>query len=115
VVELHYYMLVKELKNLDSIGSQIVYQACGKPFEQILINAGYSSTDAQMIGKYRLVESGNDIWAGYNLKTEEVVNMKEAGIIDPTKVTRTALENAASVAGTLLLTECTLVPLMIIL
>ena len=99
------------IKELNSIGSQIVYQACGKPFEQILINAGYSSTDAQMIGKYRLVESGNDNWAGYNLKTEEVVNMKEAGIIDPTKVTRTALENAASVAGTLLLTECTLVPL----
>jgi chaperonin GroEL len=100
------------IKELNSIGSQIVYQACGKPFEQILINAGYSSTDAQMIGKYRLVESGNDNWAGYNLKTEEVVNMKEAGIIDPTKVTRTALENAASVAGTLLLTECTLVPLL---
>ena len=99
------------IKELNNIGSQIVYQACGKPFEQILINAGYSSTDAQMIGKYRLVESGNDNWAGYNLKTEEVVNMKEAGIIDPTKVTRTALENAASVAGTLLLTECTLVPL----
>jgi chaperonin GroEL len=99
------------IKELNSIGSQIVYQACGKPFEQILINAGYSSTDAQMIGKYRLVESSNDNWAGYNLKTEEVVNMKEAGIIDPTKVTRTALENAASVAGTLLLTECTLVPL----
>ena len=99
------------IKELNSIGSQIVYQACGKPFEQILTNAGYSSTDAQMIGKYRLVESGNDTWTGYNLKTEEVVNMKEAGIIDPTKVTRTALENAASVAGTLLLTECTLVPL----
>ena len=99
------------IKELNNIGSQIVYQACGKPFEQILINAGYSSTDAQMIGKYRLVESGNDNWVGYNLKTEEVVNMKEAGIIDPTKVTRTALENAASVAGTLLLTECTLVPL----
>jgi len=99
------------IKELNNIGSQIVYQACGKPFEQILINAGYSSTDAQMIGKYRLIESGNDNWAGYNLKTEEVVNMKEAGIIDPTKVTRTALENAASVAGTLLLTECTLVPL----
>ena len=98
------------IKDIGDIGSQIVYQACGKPFEQILINAGYSSTDAQMIGKYRLVESGNDIWAGYNLKTKEVVNMKEAGIIDPTKVTRTALENAASVAGMLLLTECTLVP-----
>jgi len=91
------------------IGKQIVYQACGKPFEQILTNAGYSSTDAQMIGKYQLVDSGNDLWAGYNLKTEEVVNMKEAGIIDPAKVTRTALENAASVAGTILLTECVVV------
>jgi chaperonin GroEL len=98
------------IKDIDSIGAQIVYQACGKPFEQILVNAGYSSTDAQMIGKYKLVESGDGVWDGYNLKTEEVVNMKEAGIIDPTKVTRTALENAASVAGTLLLTECTLVP-----
>jgi chaperonin GroEL len=106
----HYLYAREGIKDIDSIGAQIVYQACGKPFEQILINAGYSSTDAQMIGKYRLVESGNDIWAGYNLKTKEVVNMKEAGIIDPTKVTRTALENAASVAGMLLLTECTLVP-----
>jgi chaperonin GroEL len=93
----------------NDIGAQIVKQACGKPFEQILINAGYTATDAQMIGKYQLVESGNDIWAGYNLKTELVVNMKEAGIIDPVKVTRTALENAASVAGTILLTECTIV------
>jgi len=93
----------------DNIGARIVHQACGKPFEQILTNAGYTSTDAQMIGKYQLVESGNDIWAGYNLKTEKVVNMKEAGIIDPAKVTRTALENAASVAGTILLTECVIV------
>ena len=93
----------------DNIGARIVHQACGKPFEQILTNAGYSSTDAQMIGKYQLVDSGNDIWAGYNLKTEEVVNMKEAGIIDPAKVTRTALESAASVAGTILLTECVVV------
>ena len=93
----------------DNIGARIVHQACGKPFEQILTNAGYSSTDAQIIGKYQLVDSGNDIWAGYNLKTEEVVNMKEAGIIDPAKVTRTALENAASVAGTILLTECVVV------
>ena len=97
------------IETVDGIGSQIVYQACGKPFTQILQNAGYSSTDAQMIGKYQLVDSGNDIWAGYNLKTEGVVNMKESGIIDPAKVTRTALENAASVAGTILLTECTVV------
>ena len=103
-------LYARESVNYEGIGAEIVYEACGKPFEQILSNAGYSSTDAQMIGKYRLVESGNNVWAGYNLKTEEVVDMKEAGIIDPTKVTRTALENAASVAGTLLLTECTLVP-----
>jgi len=95
--------------DVSTTGGQIVYQACGKPFEQILVNAGYDSTDAQMIGKYQLLESGNSEWAGFNLKTEEVVDMKEAGIIDPTKVTRTALENAASVAGTILLTECVIV------
>jgi chaperonin GroEL len=95
--------------DISTTGGQIVYQACGKPFEQILINAGYDSTDAQMIGKYQLVESGSNEWAGFNLKTGEVVDMKKAGIIDPTKVTRTALENAAAVAGTLLLTECVIV------
>jgi len=57
----------------------------------------------------QLVNSGDDGWVGYNIKTSEIVNMKEAGIIDPTKVARTALENAASVAGTVLLTECTVV------
>ena len=93
----------------NDIGAQIVKQACGKPFEQILVNAGYSSTDAQMIGKYQLVESGNDIWAGFDLKSESVVDMRKAGILDPAKVTRTALENAASVAGTILLTECVIV------
>ena len=50
-----------------------------------------------------------DNWRGYNLETQKFVNMKEAGIIDPSKVTRCALENAASVAGTILLTECTVV------
>ena len=62
-----------------------------------------------MLGRYKLIESGDDTWAGYNIKTDEVVNMKEAGIIDPTKVTRVALESAASVAGTVLLTECIVV------
>ena len=90
-------------------GSRIVRKACAKPFEQILVNAGYSSAEAQMVGKYQLIESGNDTWAGFDLKEEKVVNMKEAGIIDPTKVSRTALQNAASVAGTILLTECTIV------
>jgi chaperonin GroEL len=48
-------------------------------------------------------------WLGYDLKSGVVVSMKTAGIIDPAKVTRTALENAASVAGTVLLTECVVV------
>ena len=93
----------------ECIGANIVYNACGKPFEQILTNAGYASVEAQMIGKYKLVDSGNDTWAGYNIKTDDIVNMKKEGIIDPTKVTRTALENAAAVAGTVLLTECIVV------
>ena len=56
-----------------------------------------------------MINSGNDGWLGFNIKSGETVDMKEAGIIDPTKVARTALENAASVAGTVLLTECTVV------
>ena len=102
-------LYAREAINSVGIGSQIVYEACGKPFEQILLNAGYTPTDAQMIVKYQLVDAKKDAWTGYNLKTEEVVNMKEAGILDPTKVTKTALENAASVAGTILLTECVVV------
>ena len=95
------------IENKNEIGPQIVYQACGKPFEQILTNAGYDSVKAKMLAMEFFRSETN--WEGYNLKTEEIVNMKEAGIIDPAKVTRTALENAASVAGTLLLTECVIV------
>ena len=102
-------LYAREVLDTNKIGYDIVYKACGKPFEQILTNAGLSSVDAQLIGKYKLLESGNDQWAGYDLRTEKVVDMKKEGIIDPTKVTRTALENAASVAGTILLTECTIV------
>jgi len=96
----------REAITRDNIGANIVYQACGKPFETILTNAGYSSTEAQMLG---LKLDPTNTWVGYNLKTEAMVNMKEAGIIDPAKVTRAALENAASVAGTILLTECVVV------
>ena len=95
------------IETADGIGSQIVYQACGKPFSQILQNAGYEQVKAEMLAMN--VITSNNVWDGYNLKTEEMVDMKEAGIIDPSKVTRTALENAASVAGTILLTECTVV------
>ena len=91
----------------NNIGANIVYQACGKPFTQILINAGYEVVKSEMLAMNFKTSETN--WEGYNLKTEETVNMKEAGIIDPAKVTRTALENAASVAGTILLTECVIV------
>ena len=95
------------IKNMDGIGSKIVFDSCGKAFTQILLNAGYEEVQSQMLAM-EIIASG-DMWTGYNLKTESMVNMQEAGIIDPAKVTRTALENAASVAGTLLLTECTVV------
>jgi chaperonin GroEL len=92
----------------DTTGAQIVIEACAKPFNQILVNAGFDNVKGQILAD-QLCNSGNDTWAGYNIKNDEVVNMKEAGIIDPTKVARTALQNAASVAGTVLLTECTVV------
>jgi len=89
-----------------NIGSDIVYKACGTPFKKILTNAG--------IDQEYIFHAMNEIrtaeyWTGYNLKSDEFVNMKEAGIIDPAKVTRTALENAVSVAGTVLLTEAVVV------
>jgi chaperonin GroEL len=92
----------------DNIGAKIVKQACGKPFTQILMNAGWDEVDGRIMAD-NLLHTKKDIWTGFNIKTMEKVNMKEAGIIDPAKVTRTALENAASVAGTILLTECTIV------
>jgi len=93
----------------DNIGARIVHQACGKPFSQILTNAGYEEVKSLILADTLTNSGDEDVWTGYNLKTEEMVDMKEAGIIDPAKVTRTALENAASVAGTILLTECVVV------
>ena len=92
----------------DTTGARIVIQACAKPFNQILVNAGYDEVKGRILAD-QLIYSGDDAWTGYNIKTDAVTNMKEAGIIDPTKVARTALQNAASVAGTVLLTECTVV------
>jgi len=99
-------LVARESITKGNIGAQIVYDACGMPFEQILTNAGISNTDSSILA--RDIIKNNNVWESYNLKTEEIENFKEAGIIDPTKVTRLALENAASVAGTVLLTECTL-------
>ena len=90
-----------------NFGLKIVHDACGKPFEYILTNAGYSEADAKMIEMSDL--KGKKGFTGYNLKTCSVVDMKKAGILDPHKVTKNALLNAASIAGTILLTECTIV------
>ena len=96
------------------LGQQIVYKACAAPFKKILQNAGYD--DAIIYGFVDKMKVGDTekydkklIWQGFDLKSNEFVNMKEAGIIDPAKVTREALQNAASVAGTILLTECVVV------
>ena len=95
------------ITNRDTVGGNIVFKACSAPFMKILTNAGYEEMESyQVINNLFVIR---DNWRGYNLETQKFVNMKEAGIIDPTKVTRTAIENAASVAGTILLTECTVV------
>ena len=89
----------------EAIGYEIVINACEAPFAKILSNAGYSTEKIGLIESDIKEGDNASQWTGYNPRTEEVVNMFEAGIIDPTKVTRLALENAASVAGTLLITE----------
>jgi len=85
----------------DQIGWDIVRRACQAPFKTILTNCG--------IEDHYTVLSKVRNYAGYlhtyDAKTQEVVDATEAGLLDPAKVTRTALENAASVAGTILTTE----------
>jgi chaperonin GroEL len=86
----------------ETTGIQIVTRAIEEPLRQIVANAG--NEGSVVVSKVK--EGKADF--GYNAKKEEYENMFEAGIIDPTKVTRVALENAASVAGMLLTTECVL-------
>ncbi len=87
--------------NMDeNTGIKIVKRAIEEPLRQIVANAG--GEGSVIVAK---VAEGNGDF-GFNAKNEEFVNMFEAGIIDPTKVVRVALENAASVAGMLLTTEC---------
>ena len=88
----------------EELGVEILLNAIEKPFTQILLNAGITKYHS-ILSK---VEADND-GTGFNIKSATFVNMIKEGIIDPTKVTRTALENAVSVAGTMLITECTIV------
>jgi chaperonin GroEL len=99
--------LVHTLSSFDSdderLGADIVINACERPFYTILLNAGY--TNDQIGDIEEDLKTNYDKWSGYNPRNKNIVNMFAEGIIDPTKVTRLALENAASVAGTLLITE----------
>lgn len=99
---------VRALSSLDSLtgenpdestGINIVRRAIEEPLRQIVINAG--GEGSVVVAKVK--EGEGDF--GYNAKNDTYTNMLEAGIIDPTKVTRVALENAASVAGMLITTE----------
>lgn len=86
----------------ETTGMAIIARAIEEPLRQIVINAGLEGS--VVVNK---VKEGKDDF-GFNAKTGVYENMLEAGIIDPTKVTRVALENASSVAGMLLITEATI-------
>lgn len=88
-----------ELKGDDETGRNIVLRALEEPVRQIAYNAGYEGS--VIIDKLKNSEFGT----GFNAATGEWVNMIETGIIDPVKVTRSALQNAASVASLILTTE----------
>ena len=91
--------LVKTLSGDEKIGAQIILKALEAPLFHIAYNAGLEG--AVIINKVRESEVGT----GFDAYKEEYVNMIDAGILDPAKVTRSALQNATSVASTLLTTE----------
>ena len=87
----------------EATGIQIIARAIESPLRTIVENAGLEGS----VVVAKVAEGKGDF--GYNAKTDEYVDMLRAGIIDPKKVTRIALENAASVAGMILTTECALI------
>jgi chaperonin GroEL len=87
------------------LGKKIVYRAVASPFQKILTNAGHDIVEVQYLGSKLTDSEKGSNWAGLNYKDLSTIDFKKAGIIDPKKVTRIALENAASVAGTILTTE----------
>src|SRR6202035_5793107 len=89
-----------KLHDDEAVGVGIVRRALEEPARQIALNAGHEG--AVVIGKIR--ESKDDNF-GFNAETGEYGDMVKAGVIDPAKVTRLALQNAASIAGLMLTTE----------
>lgn len=104
--------LVRAIKSLDSlkltgdekIGADIIRRALEEPLRQIANNAGWEGSIV-----VQKVKEHADTNFGFNAETEEYGDMFKSGVIDPTKVTRVALENASSVAALLLMTETTIV------
>lgn len=92
--------LLNELSGDEKLGAQIVYNALETPIKQIAQNAGY---DGAIV--VHNVLSNDEVSYGFDALKGEYCNMYERGIIDPAKVTRSALQNAASIAGMLLTTE----------
>lgn len=91
--------LIESLEGDERTGARIIEKALRSPLRQIAENAGQEGAIV-----IQNVEKGSEN-QGYNAHTDEYVDMLQAGIVDPTKVTRTALENAASIAGLLITTE----------
>jgi chaperonin GroEL len=83
-----------------NFGVKLLKRACEEPMRQIAQNAGH---EGSVIVNKVLAETGS---FGFNARSEKYEDLSKAGVLDPTKVSRTALENAASVAGLLLTTEC---------
>ncbi|MGH7483880.1 MAG: TCP-1/cpn60 chaperonin family protein, partial [Longimicrobiales bacterium] len=88
----------------ERIGVQILYRALEEPIRQIAQNAGAEGSIV-----VERVRSSGEANFGYNAQSDEYEDLVEAGVIDPTKVTRTALQNAASIASLMLTTECVVV------
>jgi chaperonin GroEL len=88
------------LEGDEALGAQIVRRAIESPLRQLCQNAGVEGS--LVVAEVLKAEGGN----GYNVATGEYVDLIAAGVVDPAKVTRTALQNAGSVAGLLLTTEC---------
>ena len=89
-----------KLEDDEKTGAEIVRRCLNEPLRQLVVNAGLEG--AIVVEKVRSLGGSK----GLNVQTNEYVDMFEAGIVDPTMVTRTALQNAASIAGLLITTEC---------
>jgi len=94
-------ILSLDLVGDEKTGAEIVYRAVEAPLRQLVTNAGREA--ALIVEKVKGLSSANQ---GYNVVTDVYEDLLVSGVVDPTKVTRTALQNAASIAGLMLTTEC---------